>query len=270
MFLDFRVRTAGLPGSGGLYERKVCDSPRFGGSRDIFIGPGAQPRGGEPAAVKVEVEDMDRRRQSAVARHQDVLAVAPSMPMKLIAPVAYGGAAVGGGCRLGREGRRRRHLAVHRRRHRRRGPRHRHRQEPPRLRRREDHREGLHRRRQRRPARPRHALRGHDLRPGCQRHADRRRARRQDGADREGSRQTGRLERKHRERDPVGRRRRRERHLDVAGYGLSGVPEATAAAADCRRSWPPRSPSKGTARTCCSSSGWRRWSSRSAASCKRR
>ena len=41
--------------------------------------------------MKVEVEEVDRRRRSELARHQDVLAVAPSMPMRLIAPV--GGAA---------------------------------------------------------------------------------------------------------------------------------------------------------------------------------
>ena len=57
------------------------------GSRDVFLGPAARPRGDEPAAVKVEVEDLDRRRRSELARHQDVLAVAPSMPMKLIEPV---------------------------------------------------------------------------------------------------------------------------------------------------------------------------------------
>jgi subtilisin family serine protease len=59
-----------------------------GGSRDIFLGPAAQPRGvGEPQAVKVEVEELDLRGVSALARHDDVLAVAPSMPMRLIAPV---------------------------------------------------------------------------------------------------------------------------------------------------------------------------------------
>ena len=57
------------------------------GSRDVFLGPMARPRGEEPAAVKVAVEEVDRRRRSELARHRDVLAVAPSMPMKLIAPV---------------------------------------------------------------------------------------------------------------------------------------------------------------------------------------
>ena len=57
------------------------------GSRDIFLGPAARPLGEGPAAVKVEVEEVDRRRRSELARHQDVLAVAPSMPMRLIAPV---------------------------------------------------------------------------------------------------------------------------------------------------------------------------------------
>lgn len=78
------------------------------GSRDVFLGPMARPRGEEPAAVKVDVEEVDRRRRSELARHRDVLAVAPSMPMKLIAPVggpaqpsaagvAWGVTAVGAG-----------------------------------------------------------------------------------------------------------------------------------------------------------------------------
>jgi subtilisin family serine protease len=58
-----------------------------GGSRDVFSGPAAQPEGRGPAALKVEVEEIDPRRMAELARHQDVLAVAPSMPMKLIAPV---------------------------------------------------------------------------------------------------------------------------------------------------------------------------------------
>jgi subtilisin family serine protease len=59
-----------------------------GGSRDIFLGPAAHPRGvGEPQAVKVEVEELDLRGVSALARHDDVPAVAPSMPMRLSAPV---------------------------------------------------------------------------------------------------------------------------------------------------------------------------------------
>lgn len=65
----------------------ILRSPRVP-TRGPFLGAKASPAGGDPtAAVMVEVEDIDRRNIAALERHEDVVAVAPSMPMRLIAPV---------------------------------------------------------------------------------------------------------------------------------------------------------------------------------------
>ncbi|MCF6155926.1 MAG: peptidase S8 [Candidatus Brocadia sp.] len=57
-------------------------------TRDVFLGPFSQPRGVEsiPAGLSVEVEEIDRGKILALTRNADVLAVAPSFPMKLITP----------------------------------------------------------------------------------------------------------------------------------------------------------------------------------------
>jgi subtilisin family serine protease len=47
--------------------------------------PGA--RGGRPAVVDVAVDDIDSRRVQSLARSRGVLAVAPVMPVKLVAPI---------------------------------------------------------------------------------------------------------------------------------------------------------------------------------------
>lgn len=62
---------------------------------DPFGGPAAGPAsiGGMPPTMSVEVADLSRRDLSAVTRERDVVAVAPAMPMKLIAPVNVPGVA---------------------------------------------------------------------------------------------------------------------------------------------------------------------------------
>jgi subtilisin family serine protease len=57
-------------------------------TRDVFLGPPAGPAsvGGPPPTMSVEVADLSRKELSAVTRERDVVAVAPSIPMRLIAP----------------------------------------------------------------------------------------------------------------------------------------------------------------------------------------
>jgi subtilisin family serine protease len=58
-------------------------------SRDPFMGPGRLSTAGAPPGgpLLVEVETIDRQRITALTERRDVLAVAPSIPMKLIAPL---------------------------------------------------------------------------------------------------------------------------------------------------------------------------------------
>ena len=60
-----------------------------GASRNVFGGAASLQRdvGATAAPVKIEVEEIDERQRGQLSREQDVLAVAPSMPMRLIAPV---------------------------------------------------------------------------------------------------------------------------------------------------------------------------------------
>jgi len=61
-------------------------------TRDVFLGPLATPREMEfpvPDLV-VEVDEIERRAISGLTRQTDVVAVAPAMPMRLIAPVDQG------------------------------------------------------------------------------------------------------------------------------------------------------------------------------------
>jgi subtilisin family serine protease len=46
-----------------------------------------------PPQVKVDVDDIDKRQIQALAQQADVVAIAPAMPMRLIAPLDAGGAA---------------------------------------------------------------------------------------------------------------------------------------------------------------------------------
>ena len=54
-------------------------------SRDVFRGPSFESAA--PPEVKVEIEEVERREIPAITRNADVAAVAPPMPMKLIAPL---------------------------------------------------------------------------------------------------------------------------------------------------------------------------------------
>ncbi len=66
-------------------------------ARDVFLGAGATPAAAAaeaPAAgLRVEVEEIDRREIPALTSQADIIAVAPSMPMQLIAPVEVGNTA---------------------------------------------------------------------------------------------------------------------------------------------------------------------------------
>ncbi len=64
-------------------------------TRDIFLGPrgGAAGLDPTPVAVSVEVADIDKRELAGVTREADVVAVAPAVPMKLVAPVDVPGIA---------------------------------------------------------------------------------------------------------------------------------------------------------------------------------
>ena len=58
-------------------------------TRDPFLGPLAAPtlEGSIAAGVSVEVDDIDTHTIPALARNAEILAIAPVIPMKLIAPV---------------------------------------------------------------------------------------------------------------------------------------------------------------------------------------
>jgi subtilisin family serine protease len=72
-----------------MKEKHVILRSFAGASRDVFGGAAALPSAAPgPTGVKVEVEDMERREVVALTRQQDVLAVAPAMPMRLISPVS--------------------------------------------------------------------------------------------------------------------------------------------------------------------------------------
>ncbi|PSR56483.1 peptidase S8 [Adhaeribacter arboris] len=60
-------------------------------TRDLFLGGGivnTSEAESLAAGVTVEIEEMERTRISTLSRHADVVAIAPSIPMKLIQPVA--------------------------------------------------------------------------------------------------------------------------------------------------------------------------------------
>lgn len=65
---------------------------------DVFSGPMAAPRGAEaadadPSSVSIEVEEIERSRIRQMTRDSDVVAIAPSMRMKLIEPTNRGNGA---------------------------------------------------------------------------------------------------------------------------------------------------------------------------------
>ena len=64
-----------------------------GGPGGFLGGPGAAPSGAAPAKVAVEMEMLSAGDAAAAARKNDVAAVAPVMPMKLVEPLDEGIAA---------------------------------------------------------------------------------------------------------------------------------------------------------------------------------
>jgi subtilisin family serine protease len=54
--------------------------------------PPGRPQVSEPTGIKVEVENIDAARAAEFSRHNDVVSVAPVMPIRLIAPVSANGA----------------------------------------------------------------------------------------------------------------------------------------------------------------------------------
>lgn len=69
----------------------ILRAPRAS-TRDLFLGPQAETLGGPreleaSTAVKLDVDELDRRDVGMVARDSDVVAIAPAMPMKLVEPL---------------------------------------------------------------------------------------------------------------------------------------------------------------------------------------
>jgi hypothetical protein len=71
-----------------MKERPIILHSARAATRDLFLGPRALPGIADAAAggLEVEVQDIDRRSISPVTRNLDVVVVAPSVPMKLLAP----------------------------------------------------------------------------------------------------------------------------------------------------------------------------------------
>ncbi|MDB5262775.1 MAG: peptidase, partial [Adhaeribacter sp.] len=66
-------------------------------TRDLFLGGAiAKPTDTESlaAGLSVEIEEIDRNQITTLSRHSDVVAIAPSIPMKLIQPVSVANFAV--------------------------------------------------------------------------------------------------------------------------------------------------------------------------------
>ena len=75
---------------GTIKEKYIILRSARNTTRDLFLGGAVGSRSVAESAVvglTIEVEDIDRSRISTLSRHADVLAMAPAMPMKLIAPV---------------------------------------------------------------------------------------------------------------------------------------------------------------------------------------
>lgn len=71
-----------------MKEKHIILRTTGAATRDPFLGPRALPGAAEAVAagIAVEVQDIDRRGIPPLTRNADVVAVAPSIPMKLIAP----------------------------------------------------------------------------------------------------------------------------------------------------------------------------------------
>src|SRR5262245_19916375 len=72
-----------------MKEKHIILRSAHAATRDIFLGGRSLPSAAEAVAagLSVEVEEIERRHIAALTRNADVLAVAPSIPMQLIAPI---------------------------------------------------------------------------------------------------------------------------------------------------------------------------------------
>jgi subtilisin family serine protease len=72
-----------------MKEKHVILRSTRAATGDLFLGPRSLPGASDlvPVGLSVEVEDIDRHSISALTRNAEVLVVAPSIPMKLIAPI---------------------------------------------------------------------------------------------------------------------------------------------------------------------------------------
>jgi hypothetical protein len=71
-----------------MKKRSIILHSARAATRDLFLGPRALPGIADAAAggLEVKVQDIDRRSISPATRNLDVVAVAPSVPIRLIAP----------------------------------------------------------------------------------------------------------------------------------------------------------------------------------------
>lgn len=70
-----------------MREKHIVLRTDIGATRDVFRGPAAGRMAVEPGRVGINVEEIDRSRVPTLTRSADVVAVAPAIPMRLIAPV---------------------------------------------------------------------------------------------------------------------------------------------------------------------------------------
>jgi Subtilase family len=77
-----------------MKQKHIILRTRSASTRDPFLGA-ARPRGVTPdlEGLSVEIDEIERSMIPAVAGRAEVIAVAPAMPMKLIAPVQIPGLA---------------------------------------------------------------------------------------------------------------------------------------------------------------------------------
>ncbi|MFP3941882.1 MAG: S8 family peptidase [Thermoanaerobaculia bacterium] len=71
-----------------MAEKHIILRSTRGATRDPFLGPGAVAAAPEPdAGIELDVEELERNEVPRLTRGSDVMAVAPAMPMRLVAPV---------------------------------------------------------------------------------------------------------------------------------------------------------------------------------------
>lgn len=71
-----------------MAEKHIILRSTRGATRDPFLGPAALAAAPEPdAGIELDVEELERNEIPELTRGSDVMAVAPAMPMRLVAPV---------------------------------------------------------------------------------------------------------------------------------------------------------------------------------------